>query len=136
MILKKCHDCETQEGDLHVLNCDFERCPFCGHQLISCECRYTQLGFDMNKLPADIYEQGLPKELEEKWELILNKKGRVPYIIYPVVCVVCGALWPNLFDVSDEEWEKYIEPAQREKVICQPCYNAIKSKIDTARNQL
>lgn len=33
----KCGDCGCQELNLHYIGCDVERCPICGHQLISCE---------------------------------------------------------------------------------------------------
>lgn len=33
-----CHDCGAPPGGLHHLGCDMERCPACGHQLISCGC--------------------------------------------------------------------------------------------------
>src|SRR5258708_5623013 len=31
---KNCGDCGTKEGQLHILGCDMEGCPFCGNQLI------------------------------------------------------------------------------------------------------
>ena len=34
-----CHDCEVPPGALHHPGCDVERCPNCGGQLISCDCR-------------------------------------------------------------------------------------------------
>ena len=33
-----CHDCLTPGGGIHHPGCDFERCPRCGGQLISCGC--------------------------------------------------------------------------------------------------
>ena len=136
---KICHDCGVKEGQLHVLGCDMERCPFCGGQLIGCNCRYTMLGFnyDWNKplsgLPKEIYENGLPQEMEEKWDVMLNEKGRVPYIFYPNVCARCGELMPDLFIVSNQEWERYIEISERKQVICRNCYDYIKALIDENR---
>lgn len=131
-----CHDCGVEEGQIHEFGCDMERCPFCGWQLISCYCAYKKLGFDFDinnercGLSKDVYENGLNEELENKWLEILNSKGRVPYINYPVICNRCGELWPEMFMVSDEEWNYYIEPSQRNKVICKNCYNFIKKSID------
>ena len=34
----RCHDCNIKEGGYHHPNCDMERCPRCGGQLISCGC--------------------------------------------------------------------------------------------------
>lgn len=33
-----CHDCNTPRGGWHHPGCDWERCPDCGGQLISCAC--------------------------------------------------------------------------------------------------
>lgn len=33
-----CHDCGAPYGTYHHPGCDMERCPRCGHQLISCDC--------------------------------------------------------------------------------------------------
>lgn len=35
---RRCHDCGVQPGALHHLGCDWEECPGCGDQLISCGC--------------------------------------------------------------------------------------------------
>jgi len=99
-----CHDCGVPEGHIHEWGCDMERCPFCGGQLIACDCNKTT------------------EEIE--------KKGRIPYIAWPLVCARCGALWPDLFMVPDKVWNHYIEPQHRHEILCQPCYEQIKSLID------
>lgn len=35
-----CHDCGVIKGQIHLLDCDMERCPRCKEQLISCGCYY------------------------------------------------------------------------------------------------
>jgi hypothetical protein len=149
-----CHDCGVKEGEIHQRGCDMERCPFCGDQLITCSCRYTKLGFDYkepiwdrekmayspeshptNGLPKDIYENGLTEELTEKWLQILNEKGRVPYIQYPNICRKCGRLWPEMFSVPDEEWNKYVMLRERDKILCLTCYNQIKEWIDNPNKE-
>jgi hypothetical protein len=35
----RCHDCNIEVGGLHHPGCDMERCPRCGGQLISCNCK-------------------------------------------------------------------------------------------------
>lgn len=137
----RCSDCRVKEGDLHQFGCDQEICPFCGKQLISCNCAYIALGYDYDSnarfcgLPEKIYNNGLSIQDEKKWIEILNKKGRIPYIRYPIVCAKCGKQWPDFFNVSDEEWAKYIQPDMRRSVICKNCYNEIKMLIDNAGEQ-
>ena len=40
-----CHDCgiENTPGNYHHHNCDIERCPKCGGQLLSCGCSYEEV---------------------------------------------------------------------------------------------
>lgn len=120
-----CHDCGCKEGELHEFGCDMEVCPFCGGQLISCDCVYERL--DIECSPGSyVYEHGLTEKQEEKWLDILEEKGRRPYILWPNLCIHCGKLWPEMFHVCDEEWEKYIDPAKRSKMVCEECWNWIK----------
>ena len=115
-----------------------EGCPFCGCQLISCDCVYEKLGLvDREKygestsfLAPDIYENGITEEQEQRWEAILTDKGRLPWISYPNVCARCGWRNPKFFMVDEAVWDHYIEPRQRDKVICRQCFEFIREMTD------
>jgi hypothetical protein len=95
----RCGDCETPEGELHALFCTKERCPFCGGQLASCGCIHQVLVLteeERKSLEEYLDDTVEPlRQVMERWEEELNRKGRVPYIEYPNVCARCGALWPE-----------------------------------------
>jgi hypothetical protein len=95
-----CHDCGVKEGQLHLSGCDMESCPHCGGQLISCDCSEP------------------------------DRDRRIPFIVYPNLCARCGMLWPEMFNVPNEEWRRYVEPAMRKEMLCRPCYDRIKQWID------
>ena len=61
---------------------------------------------------------------------ILADKGRIPFIMYPNLCAKCGTLWPEMFNVPDEEWSRYVEPEMRKEMLCKACYAQIKQWID------
>ena len=132
-----CHDCGAKEGELHDYGCDMERCPFCGRQLIGCSCSYHALGYQYNStkeycgLPKEIYENGLSKEQEKEWINLLEKEKRIRWIKYPNICAKCGETWPELFSVPTEEWQRYIQKSEQDKIICINCYNFIKECIDS-----
>jgi hypothetical protein len=97
---QKCHDCPALEGEYHEPGCDVEGCPFCGDQLISCDCCFKMLNVD--RPPGTrVYEFGLTRKQQMQWERMLNDKGRVLFILYPNMCAKCGKLWPEMFSVSD-----------------------------------
>ena len=61
--------CHAAAGEYHELGCPVEICPWCGGQLIHCDCRYEQLGLD-----------GLTTEAELlQFEAVLEERGRIPY---------------------------------------------------------
>jgi hypothetical protein len=124
-----CHDCGVLEGQIHELGCDMERCAFCAGQFIGCDCRYETLNID-HRPGTYAYQNGLTDEQKAGWMAILNKKGRVPFIEYPNMCARCGKHWPEMFMVSDKEWEHYIETSHRNDILCLDCYLHIREIID------
>jgi hypothetical protein len=126
----KCYDCGCAEGELHEFGCECEVCPFCGQDgFIGCDCLYNHLGYmDSEIEPTD--EQW--KERFQKEREILEKKGRIPYIHYPLLCAKCGTAYPVFFTVSDREWNHYIQPDIRDSILCLACYEHIKQAIDAA----
>jgi hypothetical protein len=93
-----CHDCGVKEGEIHQLGCDMEICPKCHKQLITCGCfkKRTELPF------------------------------RIPYILIPNICALCGEQWPELFAVPKKEWEKYVIPVLQREILCRDCYEELK----------
>ena len=145
----QCHDCGVREGEIHEPGCDMESCPFCGGQLLSCECSYDEVkdyepclylskeGIEELSTRSGISKEDVKKIDEalldaqyEKWDAVLEEKGRIPYIMYPNMCARCGELWPDMFTVPTEEWEHYIEPRIRGEQLCRECYDEIKGIID------
>lgn len=64
-----CPICLVEDGECHTVGCPVEVCPWCGGQLISCQCRFAQLG------QAHISNEGQIDDFLEK----LEKKGRLPF---------------------------------------------------------
>lgn len=113
----------TETESAHARGCARDGCP---------ECSALVLSGKTSGLPVRVYYHGLPAAEEAEWDAILDKKGRVPWISYPNMCRRCGACWPGMFRVPDEEWERYVEPAMRARMLCEPCWDWIKGRIDGA----
>lgn len=143
---EKCGDCGVFEGQYHVPGCDTEVCPFCGGQLISCGCSYkhfypdtydTQIGSNFEPvkeffgLPEEVYTNGHTEKQKVEWDRILKEKGLIPFIRYPNICARCGKLWPDMYRVPDEDWQIYVEPSERHKMLCEDCFHWIKKVIDS-----
>lgn len=130
----RCGGCGVHEGEMHIIGCELERCPFCGCQLLTCRCKYDRLGLvnedrftaETNYLPPEIYSEGIQGELWERWLGILYAKGRYPFIRYPTLCSFCGDPFPEFFTVPDEEWNRFVQPDKQEEVICKSCFDYIK----------
>jgi len=120
---RKCHDCNCKEGELHHRGCDWERCPFCGGQLISCSCCYEKLNIDVSE-GTWAYSHGLTDKQEERWEAMLTLMGKIPHVDIPLFCALCGKENPDFF--LDEDWKKYIIPQLQGKHLCTKCYKRMK----------
>ncbi len=119
----RCHDCGCQEGQFHRDGCDMEVCPFCGGQSLICGCidKYMKLDYSSSGVCV------LSPEQSEQWHQILNQRGgRIPYLLIPNLCCLCGEQWPETFTVPDDEWRKYVIPQLRKEMLCLDCYNELK----------
>src|SRR5574342_1015207 len=147
-----CGDCGVHEGQIHQDGCDMERCAFCGHQRISCDCALRHFYPNMKGLgelfangvpdlagprmweqmgiPQHVYEKGFDAAQEAEWSAIEAAKGRVPFILYPNICRRCGELWPDMFKVPDELWERYVQLSERHEMLCAGCYSQVKGYIE------
>jgi hypothetical protein len=130
----KCRECGCLEGELHELGCLQEKCPFCGYQLQSCDCFMEHISprAGRRRVKGKVLDAvyGMTRDQEGEWERALEKKGRIPFIVYPNMCARCGRLWPPMFMVPRDEWKRYVEPAKRRELLCRRCYKWIKKVID------
>lgn len=66
---KRCPVCAVAEGECHIMGCPVEICPWCGGQLIHCNCRFQKTG------RAAFTSDSHLDELYEK----LSQTGRIPF---------------------------------------------------------
>ncbi len=64
-----CLVCAVDQGELHRLGCPLEVCPWCGGQLIQCNCRFSEAGIDRLSSEAQL----------ETFIAALEAKGRIPF---------------------------------------------------------
>lgn len=64
-----CPACHAATGEYHELGCPVEICPWCGGQLINCDCRFEKMGLDALTTEAQLVE----------FEILLEERGRIPY---------------------------------------------------------
>jgi len=53
------------------------------------------------------------------------KKGRIPFIHFPCLCAKCGAVDPDFFRVSDQQWKLVVPEPWRHLILCERCYHHI-----------
>ena len=64
-----CVDLHAVAGEVHELGCPVEICPWCGGQLIHCDCRFERLGLDAITSEEELLQ----------FEAMLEEQGRIPY---------------------------------------------------------
>ena len=64
-----CPACHAQSGEYHELGCPVEVCPWCGGQLVYCDCRYEKLGLDALTTEEELLH----------FEALLEDQGRIAY---------------------------------------------------------
>lgn len=111
MIKHRCWDCGVAEGQLHQEGCDWEICPICKRQLLSC-----------------------PKH---NWDNLKDKE-REPFLFkYHRICSRCGKLSFDLFMVSDNEWKEVIGTTyETSDVLCKECFNEIKILRESLKGRI
>ena len=64
-----CPICGVSVGEVHVLGCIAEICPWCDSQLSNCNCRFDKMGI----------EEFTREEHLEAFEELLEEAGRIPF---------------------------------------------------------
>ncbi len=64
-----CPACHAVAGEVHELGCPVEICPWCGGQLVHCDCRFEQMGLDALTSEAEL----------DQFEALLEERGRIPF---------------------------------------------------------
>ena len=86
-IIDTCPNCGVRGGELHDLFCTKERCPFCGGQLMSCDCirSVLKLSEEESRALDDYVDDSVPplSQIMQRWRDALDTKGRVPFEAFP-----------------------------------------------------
>jgi hypothetical protein len=86
-MITTCPDCGVRTGELHELFCTKERCPFCGGQLMSCDCIRNVLKLSEEECRAldEYVDDSVPplSDTMRRWREALDRQGRVPFEAFP-----------------------------------------------------
>jgi hypothetical protein len=64
-----CVACGVSEGEVHILGCPVEQCPWCAEQLNRCNCRFEKLGVDAIE----------DEDLLDSFQELLEQQGRIVF---------------------------------------------------------
>lgn len=71
-----CPACLVSSGEFHILGCPVEICPWCGGQLVHCNCRFTVLQKARFDRDSDLDE--LYRQLTEKGRIAFEPESQAP----------------------------------------------------------
>src|SRR3989338_5369425 len=54
-----------------------------------------------------------------------KRRTRIPYVIIPYLCKLCGKQYPPMFRVSNATWKKFVPPNLQKEALCQKCYDML-----------
>lgn len=103
--IQDCGDCGVAPGNLHMDNCDVERCPFCGGQALMCWSYYGDQELAELTLEHKEYPDA---ELLKKIKMIINNGGEAiiadccDKIVGDVDRMKWTGIWPGI-----KECQKY-----------------------------
>lgn len=82
----KCGDCGHGCGEMHDLNCDIQRCPSCGGQMLSCDCGPAyEIDDNISKEELDEAKKGQQKEILREQGIVFFDRASPNGNIYAIL---------------------------------------------------
>ncbi len=63
-----------------------------------------------------------------------DSNEKIIWIQIPNLCRLCGARWPDVFMVPDDEWKRTVPKNLQEETLCRPCYERVKELMLAKKN--
>ena len=115
----RCGDCGVLGGGWHHPGCDLQRCPACGHQLVSCGCRFDEDGPDVGlSLAEPLGVDGNGLLTERTWlgdtEVVIHHDDVPESDITTVEGIRCTTALRTVIDLAPEVSAAHLEVMVRD----------------------